>query len=176
MGKGREVEVTLQTGPGRNQEHGLEEDLRPALTCSRGRGMHRRQSCSGGGWGRSWRRSPPAPAGLWGSRDAGDTRGLRSGHSTHLAQTPGQDWTSPVWGIKERLPFKYGLLLFFRRAARVGGECGGLKIAWADCLLSAHCCANPCGAVGVTSSQPREQVPWPWWWVGNSWHFLESQG
>lgn len=81
-------------------------------TCSHGRGMHRRRSYSEGGLGRSWRRFLPVQASLWGSTDVGDILGLRSGRSTRLVQTPGQDWTSPDWGIKERPSFKYRLGLF----------------------------------------------------------------
>ena len=74
--------------------------------------MHRRQSCSEGAWDQSWRHFLPVQAGLWGSRGVGDTLALHFGRSTRLGQTPGQDWTSPVWGIKERLSFKYRFLFF----------------------------------------------------------------
>lgn len=119
----RKKEMNLKAGPNINHtETVLSSTLGQGLTCSRGRGMHRRQSCSEEGWGRSWRHFPPVQASLWGNTDVGDTPGLHFGHNTHLIQTPGQDWTNPVWGIKERLSFKYRFFFFCQGTARTGGE------------------------------------------------------
>ena len=89
-------------------------------TCCCGRGKHRRQSCSGWGWGRWGSPSQPFPAGHSGNTGVGGSPAPHSAHSTHPAQRPGQGWTNP--GEAQRGTFSYGTLKWQPWDSREGSD------------------------------------------------------
>jgi len=163
--------MTLRAGPAVNHCQHLKHLFKRNTpghvpTCSHGRGMHRRRSYSEGGLGRSWRRFLPVQASLWGSTDVGDTLGLRSGRSTRLVQTPGQDWTSPDWGIKERPSFKYRLGLCRGELWRRGLKIARANTSWL-LIKPQSLCHTPCVLAGsVLTKALWGRCCSPWWTDG----------